>query len=395
MRKALAVGRKEFRQIRGDRRTLMILLFIPVFFLLLYGYALNFDIKHVKLAVEDRDLSPESRRLVSAFVNSGYFDQVASVTTEQEIVDLMDRDRIRVALVIPRGLGRDVRRGVPVSVEVLINGENANTATTVLAYASTVINTESSRYQEASAGALAPFVQLEPRVWYNPDLRSSLFLVPGLLAYIGMITAVVSTALAVVREKERGTMEQVRMAPIGTLSFIVGKSLPYFVVSMTAAVGVVLASIVLFDLPVRGSWWLLLLAMGLYLFGALAMGLFISTVAESQQVAFQIALLSSFLPTMLLSGFIFPIASMPTFLQIITHIVPARYFLVALRAVLLKGSGFWAVADSLGALVLFAVIVTEPGRDPVATGVGLTCDACGTSCGRNCWSCVRILGCSA
>jgi ABC-2 type transport system permease protein len=183
--------------------------------------------------------------------------------------------------------------------------------------------------------------------------------VPGLLAYIGMITAVVSTALAVVREKERGTMEQVRMAPIGTLPFIVGKSLPYFVVSMTAAVGVVLASMVLFDLPVRGSWWLLLLSMGLYLFGALAMGLFISTVAESQQVAFQIALLSSFLPTMMLSGFIFPIASMPTVLQFVTYVVPARYFLVALRGVLLKGSGFMAVADSLGALVLFAVIVTS------------------------------------
>ncbi len=249
--------------------------------------------------------------------------------------------------------------GVPTSVEVIINGENANTATTVMGYASTVITTESSRYQMAAPGAPAPFVQLEPRVWYNPDLRSSLFLVPGLLAYIGMITAVVSTALAVVREKERGTMEQVRMAPIGTLPFIVGKSLPYFAVSMTAAVGVVLASMALFDLPVRGPWWLLLLAMGLYLFGALAMGLFISTIAETQQVAFQIALLSSFLPTMLLSGFIFPIASMPTALQIVTHIVPARYFLVALRAVLLKGSGFWAVADSLGALVLFAVIVTS------------------------------------
>ena len=359
MKKALAVGIKEFRQIRRDRRTLMILLFIPVFFLLLYGYALNFDIKHVKLAVEDRDLSPESRRLVSAFVNSGYFDQVASVTTEREIVDLMDRDRIRAALIIPRGLGRDVRIGVPTSVEVIINGENANTATTVLGYASTVITTESARYQMAAPGAPAPFVQLEPRVWYNPDLRSSLFLVPGLLAYIGMITAVVSTALAVVREKERGTMEQVRMAPIGTLPFIVGKSLPYFAVSMTAAVGVVLASMALFDLPVRGPWWLLLLAMGLYLFGALAMGLFISTIAQTQQVAFQIALLASFLPTMLLSGFIFPIASMPTALQVVTHIVPARYFLVALRAVLLKGSGFWAVADSLAALVLFAVIVTS------------------------------------
>jgi ABC-2 type transport system permease protein len=345
MRKALAVGLKEFRQIRRDRRTLMILLFIPIFFLLLYGYALNFDIRHVSLAVEDRDLSPESRRLVSAFVNSGYFDQVAAVTSDQEVIDLMDRD---------------IRRGVPTSVEVVINGENANTATTVLSYARTIVATESARYLVAgrTGGPSGAVVQLEPRVWYNPDLRSTLFLVPGLLAYIGMITAVVSTALAVVREKERGTMEQVRMAPIGTLPFIVGKSLPYFVVSMSAAVGIVFASIALFDLPVRGSWWLLLLSMALYLFGALAMGLLISTIAQSQQVAFQVALLSSFLPTMLLSGFIFPIASMPTFLQIVTHVVPARYFLVALRGVLLKGSGVWAVADSLGALALFAAIVT-------------------------------------
>lgn len=362
MRKALAVGLKEFRQIRRDRRTLMILLFIPVFFLLLYGYALNFDIRHVRLAVEDRDYSPESRRLVSAFVNSGYFDLAAAVTTDEEIVELMNHDRIRAALVIPRGFGRDLRRGVPVGVEVVINGENANTATTVLGYASSIINTESSSYVKAGRqpgdGRPAPIVRLEPRVWYNPDLRSSLFLVPGLLAYIGMITAVVSTALAVVREKERGTMEQVRMAPIGTLSFIVGKSLPYFAISMAAGVAIVLASMVLFDLPVRGAWWLLLLSMALYLFGALAMGLLISTIAHSQQVAFQVALLASFLPTMLLSGFIFPISSMPTFLQVVTHVVPARYFLVALRGVLLKGSGFTAIADSLGALTIFAVVVT-------------------------------------
>ena len=136
MRKALAVGRKEFRQIRRDRRTLMILLFIPVFFLLLYGYALNFDIRHVQLAVEDRDLSPESRRLVSSFVNSGYFDLAVAVTTDAEIVDLMNHDRIRAALVIPRGFGRDLRRGVQTYVEVVINGENANTATTVLGYVS-------------------------------------------------------------------------------------------------------------------------------------------------------------------------------------------------------------------------------------------------------------------
>jgi ABC-2 type transport system permease protein len=360
MRKIFAVGLKEFRQIRRDRRTLMILLFIPVFFLLLYGYALNFDIRHVRIAVEDRDYSPESRHLVSAFVNSTYFDLVESVASEAEVSDLMDRDRIRAALIIPKDLGGDIRSGRPVSIEVLINGENANTAATVLGYAQAIVASESASY-EMKARARTPsgtIVQLEPRVWYNPELKSSLFLVPGLLAYIAMITAVVSTALSVVREKERGTVEQVRMAPIGTLSFIVGKSLPYFAIAFMAALGVVFASMILFDLPVRGSWPLLLLSLGLFLAGALGMGLFISSVADSQQVAFQMALLSSFLPTMMLSGFIFPIASMPTALQVVTYIVPARYFLVALRGVLLKGVGIGPIAPQLAALAIFAVAVT-------------------------------------
>jgi ABC-2 type transport system permease protein len=359
MRKAFAVGMKEFRQIRRDRRTLMILLFIPVFFLLLYGYALNFDIRHVRLAVEDRDYSAESRRLVSAFVNSTYFDQVATPRSDAEIDDLMNRDAIRAALVIPHDFGSSVRSGRPVAVGVLINGENANTAATVLAYAQSIIASESARYAVAAAMRLpgGAVVQLEPRVWYNPDLKSALFLVPGLVAYIAMITAVVSTALAVVREKERGTVEQVRMAPIGTLAFVVGKSLPYFVISLVATTGVILASIPLFELPVRGSWLVLLPTLALFLAGALGMGLFISTVADSQQVAFQMALLSSFLPTILLSGFIFPIASMPRALQVVTYIVPARYFLVALRAILLKGVGVGIVAPQLGALAIFATAV--------------------------------------
>lgn len=359
MRKALAVGLKEFRQIRRDRRTLMILLFIPVFFLLLYGYALNFDIRHVRLAVEDQDSSAESRRLVSAFVNSTYFDQVATIRSDKEIGDLMDRDRIRAALVIPSGFGRDVNRSRPVAVSVLINGENANTAATVLAYAQSIVASESARYALAARMRLpgGATVQLEPRVWYNPDLKSTLFLVPGLLAYISMITAVVSTALAVVREKERGTVEQVRMAPIGTLPFVVGKSIPYFVIAFIAALGIIFASMALFELPVRGSWLVLLPTLALFLAGALGMGLFISTVSESQQVAFQMALLSSFLPTILLSGFIFPIASMPTALQVITYVVPARYFLVALRAVVLKGVGIGIVAPQLAALAIFAAAV--------------------------------------
>ena len=215
MRKALAVGRKELRQIVRDRRTLMILLFVPAFFLLVYGYALNWDIRHIALAVDDRDRSPDSRALVSAFVNSGYFDLVAIVDSDAELTRLMDRNEARAVLVVPPGMSRDLQRGKTVAVQILLNGDNANTATTVMAYARTIVQTESVRRRVARGETtLVPLLAAEPRVWYNPQLRSTLFLVPGLIAYIAMITAVVSTALSVVREKERGTMEQVRMAPL-------------------------------------------------------------------------------------------------------------------------------------------------------------------------------------
>jgi len=355
MRKTLAVARKEFRQIVRDRRTLLILLFVPTFVLLLFGYALNFDIRHVRLAVDDRDRSTASRSLVAAFVNSGYFDLVAAAG-EADITRLMDRNEIRAALVIPSGLARALATVRPATVQVLINGDNANTATTVMGYALTIVRTESARYAPAAAIA-GPLVSVEARVWYNPQLRSALFLVPGLIAYIAMITAVVSTALSIVREKERGTMEQVRMAPIDAASFIVGKTIPYFVVSIVSAVGIVVASMLLFDMPMRGSWLLLFAAMSLFLVGALALGLLISSVADTQQVAFQSALLVSFLPTLMLSGFIFPIASMPRFLQAVTYVVPARYFLVALRGIVLKGVGLAVCWPDLAALAVFAAAV--------------------------------------
>ncbi len=208
----------------------------------------------------------------------------------------------------------------------------------------------------AAAPVVRPVV-VEPRVWYNPELRSTLFLVPGLIAYIAMITAVISTALSVVREKERGTMEQVRMAPVGATSFIVGKTIPYFVISLVSAFGIVLVAMALFGLPMRGSWMLLLVVLSLFLIGALALGLFISSVADTQQVAFQLAALASFLPTLMLSGFIFPIASMPTFLRGVTYVVPARYFLIALRGIVLKGAGIDAFWRDLVALGVFAVIM--------------------------------------
>ena len=361
MGKILAVGSKEMRQILRDRRTLLILLFIPAFFLLLYGYALSFDIRNVRLAVQDRDRSTRSRELVSAFVNSGYFALVGYEDSDAALERLVDEGKVRAILSIPSGFERDLTLKRPVTVQVVIDGDNANTASTVSGYARLLIAEfgavqMTAMLADSGSRIPGPVITAEPRIWYNPQLRSALFLVPGLIAYISMITAVVSTALSVVREKERGTMEQVRMAPVGPVSYILGKTLPYLVISFVSAVLIVFAAMLLFDLPMRGSWLLLFFSIGLFLVGAQAQGLLISTIADTQQVAFQIALLSSMLPTMILSGFIFPISSMPPVVQAITHIVPARYFLVALRAIVLKGADITSFWQDLVALAIFATV---------------------------------------
>ena len=357
--KAIAVAVKEFRQIARDRRTLFILLFVPAFFLLLYGYALNFDIRNVPLAVQDNDRSTASREVISAFVNSGYFDLVQDVPRDTEVIRALDRGDARAVLVIPGGFGRDAATGRPTSVQLLISGDNANTATTVMAYGVGLVSALSARYElearVASAGL--PLLSAETRVWFNPELRSTLFLVPGLIAYIAMLTAVVSTAVSIVSEKEVGTMEQVRMSPVGPLAYVIGKTTPYLFVSLVSAMGIIGLSMWLFDLPMRGSWSMLLVVVSVFLVGALAFGVLISTLADTQQVAFQLALLISYLPTLMLSGFIFPISSMPVALQVITYAVPARYFLIALRGIVLKGVGVAVFWQELAALVAFAGVV--------------------------------------
>jgi ABC-2 type transport system permease protein len=357
MRKVIAVGTKELRQIVRDRRTLLILLFVPAFFLLLYGYALNFDIRNVALVVKDQDRSTKSRELISAFINSGYFRLVDQLDSDKQIERLVDQGAVRAVLTIPPGFERDITQGIAREVQVIIDGDNANTASTVLGYSRALIAEFAATVSSAPGSRLpAPVISVEPRIWYNPQLRSALFLVPGLIAYISMITAVVSTALSVVREKERGTMEQVRMAPISPLPYIIGKTLPYLAISFASALMVIFTAMLLFDLPMRGSWLLLCGAIALFLVGAQAQGLLISTIAQTQQVAFQVALLSSLLPTMILSGFIFPISSMPAAVQAVTYVVPARYFLVALRSIVLKGAGISAFWQDIVALAIFGVV---------------------------------------
>jgi ABC-2 type transport system permease protein len=351
MTSALAVAIKEVRQISRDRQSLLVLLFLPAFFLFLYGYALNFDIRHVALAVQDRDGSSESRRLVASFIKSGYFDLEERLMTEAQITGLMNEGRARGVLVIPEGFSRALREGRTADVQLLLDGDNANTASTVLGYANAVLADPSALGGGDIHVAVAG---VDTRVWYNPELRSTLFLVPGLIAYIAMITSVAVTSMSIVREKENGTMEQIRMSPISMPAFLAGKTLPYLALSQLSAMMVIGASMLLFGLPVRGSWVTLQLVVAVFLVGALATGLFVSTVADTQQTAFQISTLIAFLPTFILSGFIFPIANMPIALQYVTTLVPARYFLVALRGVVLKGLPLEAVAMPVAALALYA-----------------------------------------
>ncbi|MGD8896286.1 MAG: ABC transporter permease [Acidobacteriota bacterium] len=361
MRRTWAVARKELRQVVRDPLSLIMLIGLPAFMLVLYGYALNFDVRHIALAVQDRDHSVASRDLIAAFVNSTYFDVVATPAPGQDLEVLTERLQAKAILVIPEDFGADLGAGRAASVQLLLDGADATTATTILGYASGLVAQANERLLRGSLSrmgiTLEPGIAYEPRVWYNPELESTQFLVPGLIGFLLMLTAVLATALSVVREKERGTMEQLRVAPLRTWELILGKTLPYLAISYLAAIIILVAARLLFDVQVEGSSLALFVATLVYLFGALGLGVLISTIADTQALAFQISLITSMLPALLLSGFIFQIRSMPLFLQAITYLVPARYYLVILRGVILKGTTLEPYWDQFLALVIFAVVM--------------------------------------
>jgi ABC-2 type transport system permease protein len=356
-----AVMVKELRQIRRDPFSLGMLIVLPAFMLVLYGFALNFDVRHVRLAVQDRDQSARSRELVAAFTNSTYFDLVAIAPPGTDLLSLTEKRVARAVLVIPEGYARTLAEGRGVPVQFLLDGADSTTASTVLGYARSLAGEVNlALVSDAAAGSGSPAfmpLRLEPRVLFNPELESTQFLVPGLIGFLLMVTAVLSTALSVVREKERGTMEQLRMAPLRTAELVVGKTLPYLAISLVATVMILVAARVLFGVEIRGSHLQLLVAVLLYLFGALGFGLFISTLADTQALAFQAGLITSMLPAILLSGFIFQIRIMPEPLQLITYLVPARYFLVILRGIILKGEGLLTYWPQVVALAIYGLVV--------------------------------------
>jgi len=358
----LPIVRKEFRQIKRDKRILSVLLFVPALMLLMFGYALNFDVKHTSMAVYDEDRTSVSRAFIEQFFISEYFDKVQTLESKSDINTLLDGEHARVVLVIPSTFTADIQRGRNAAVQVIVDGTNSNAAATVLGYVNAIIQQYSVKVMTESLvrmgrQTISMPVDYQPRVWYNPELKSAKFLVPGLIAFILMVTAVISTALAIVRERELGTMEQLMVSPVKPVELILGKTIPYTVISSLATVAILFLGYVLFDVSIKGSILLLSLVTFIFLVGSLGMGILISTVVETQQLAFMIAVIVSMLPTFILSGFVFPIRNMPMIIQGITYIMPARYFLVALRAIILKGAGLSAFWDQAAILLVYAVLM--------------------------------------
>ena len=352
---------KEFRQIRRDPTSSGMLLVLPTALIILVGYALDFDVKQVPLVVYDQNRSPASRELVDRLVNTESFREAGRVSSYGDIESLFLSGEASVAIVIPPTFGRDLLAGRVARVQILVDGSDANSAGQAVANASSVVANHSTQLmlealRRVGREEYVP-IDFQPRVWYNPDLVTSRYLVPGLIGFILVLTAVVSTSLTVVREKERGTMEQIMVSPLKPTQLILGKTIPYMAISLVAATAILLLGYLLFDVEVKGSLLLLYAAVFAILLGGLGQGLLISTITDSQQVAFMISIMVSLLPSFLLSGFVFPISSMPVVLQVLSNVAVNKFFLNVIRAVMLKGAGLGAVWDQLLYMLVFAGVM--------------------------------------
>ncbi|HEX7487852.1 MAG TPA: ABC transporter permease [Anaeromyxobacteraceae bacterium] len=351
-----AMSGKEVLHIQRDPRTLYLALVMPVLLLLLFGYGVSFDLDRISLAIADRDRSPASRALVNAFTRSAEFAAMGEVAPE-EAERLFRRGAAQAVLVLRPGYGRDLARGEPGRAELLVDGADATTANQILQKAEAIARAGSLRLAAQLGGMAAPPIEVRTWTRYNPAARSAIFLVPGLAAYLLAIGAVLLTALTIAGEWERGSMEQLFASPVGRFEIILGKLLPYLGLGMLQLLLVLAVGASAFDVPIRGSVALLFALGFLFLVGMLGQGLLISVLAKNQLVATQAGVLSSLLPSLLLSGALFPIENMPRPLQALARLVPARYLVHGLRGVLLKGSGLGLLAPDLVALVLFAAVI--------------------------------------
>jgi ABC-2 type transport system permease protein len=349
------MARKEWIQIRRDPRSMILAFVLPLILLLVFGYAISWDVDDIRLAVVDHDRTAGSRALVEAFVSSGYFTVADNTLDGDAAEEDLIRGDARGVLTIPPGYDRDLRSGQGAEVQLLLDGSDANTANIAQNYADAIVGRHGLGAVLQGRRVEPPF-HLEPRTWYNPNLESRHMIVPGLIAVIMSIIAAMLTALTIAREWERGTMEQLAATPVGRLEVILGKLVPYVGIGMFDVMVVTATGIVLFGTPMNGSMLLLAFMTLLFLLGALGLGIFISAVVPSQVLATQVAMVATYLPALLLSGFLFDIAAMPPFLQGITYLIPARYFVTVTRGIFLKGVGLEVLWPQALFMAAYAVV---------------------------------------
>ena len=363
-RRILAMTRKEVIQIRRDPLSLMIIIVMPIIQLLMFGYAVNLDVKHIPLCVYDRDATQTSQDLLKRFQATDYFKIVHLSDNYTDVVRNIDYGACTVAVVVPPQFAERLRSDGHASVQALLDASDSNTASIGMGYALSIVQAYSARVQidwreRHGLADIPASVTFEPRTWFNEDLESMSNIVPGVLAMVMAVVGAFLTSLTIAREWERGTMEQLISTPITKLEIQIGKLTPYFLIGIMDTAVCAAVAVGWFDVPFRGSWTVLFGCSMLFLVVVLSLGYFISVTAKSQLGASQMALLATFLPTFLLSGFIFPIEQMPVVVQWITRVLPARYYVAILRNVFLKGTEIRLMAGQLFALaVIAAVLVT-------------------------------------
>lgn len=363
LRRIWAIARKEFLHILRDPRSLGMALALPMLQMILFGYALTLDVDRVPLAIWDQDETPASRELVSRFLGSRYFSLSQYVSSYEEIERLLDTGRAMAGLIIPSKFSTRVGSGRDASVQLIVDGSDSNTATLALGYAEAVVSGLSREfvvYQIRKAGIRPPPdpIKLEFRAWFNEELQSRNYIVPGLIAVIMNVIAALLTSLTVAREWENGTMEQLISTPLKGPELILGKLVPYFCIGMTDVALAVIMGRWIFGVPLRGSVALVMVMAGVFLLGVLSIGMFLSVLTKSQLLSSQGAMVITYLPALLLSGYIFAIQNMPPALQVISRVVPARYFVKIIRAIYLKGLSLEVLALEAILLAIFAAGVS-------------------------------------
>ncbi len=351
----LAIARKEALQLRRDTRSLILAFLLPVALLVIFGYAISWDVTDIRTAVLNQDPSARSRELLDAFRGSGYFTFRKNLERTGQIAPLLDGVQVQLVLVIPPDFSVHLNAGRPATLQAIVDGSDANTATIVLAYTRAIVQTYSLKVQSQGKPSQVP-VRMESRVWYNEELVSRNMIVPGLVAVIMMIVAAMLTSLTIAREWERGTMEQLAATPVSRTEVVLGKLLPYVAIGLIDVVVSSVLGVVVFGVPFRGNPALFMVLSTFFLLGSLGLGIVVSALARSQMLATQVAMIVTFLPAYLLSGFMFSISVMPTALQLVTYVVPARYFIVVTRGIFLKGVGVEALRVQGLLMIAFAAV---------------------------------------